>query len=159
VILGGKEHWFHSEPELEKFREEQKQRLERMGRDLVVADTAEQPPQDGASTPVEEDAAYSEQELHEVRGLNRSLIKMAEFGLAANDLIRLERIAGREPPVRYLLENGDSKRPLPHLRDLPTDIRRLGERGLTVTRFKGLGEMDAEELWATTLDPQVRTLL
>jgi DNA gyrase subunit B len=48
---------------------------------------------------------------------------------------------------------------LPHLRDLLAEIRHLGERGLTVTRFKGLGEMDAEELAMTTLDPDKRTLL
>ena len=48
---------------------------------------------------------------------------------------------------------------LPHLRELMTEVRRLGEKGLTITRFKGLGEMDAEELWETTLDPEKRTLL
>ena len=46
-----------------------------------------------------------------------------------------------------------------HLRELVTDIRKLGERGWTMTRFKGLGEMDPEELWETTLDPKKRTLL
>jgi DNA gyrase subunit B len=30
---------------------------------------------------------------------------------------------------------------------------------MKVTRFKGLGEMDAEELWDTTMDPSTRTLL
>ena len=99
------------------------------------------------------------QELHEVVGINRGIEKLKEFGFVAGDLIPLPRIAGREPPLRYTLQNADSKAVLTHLRDLPPDIRRLGERGMKVTRFKGLGEMDPEELWDTTLDPTRRTLL
>jgi DNA gyrase subunit B len=38
-------------------------------------------------------------------------------------------------------------------------IYQSAEKGLTISRYKGLGEMDAEELWATTMDPEKRRLL
>jgi DNA gyrase subunit B len=87
------------------------------------------------------------------------LQRLREVGLSADDLVPLPRIAGREPPVRYRLLHEDSDQPLDHLRDLVPAVRRLGERGLTITRFKGLGEMDADELWETTLDPSRRQLV
>jgi DNA gyrase subunit B len=156
VQLGGREHWFTRAEEVDAFREAEQQRL---GHELVIGDDLRlgAPARNGNGNGHAE--TLSVQELHEVRAINHALERLRAFGLTGADLVPLPRVAGREPPVRFLLENGDSRRPLAQLRELVAQIRELGERGLTVTRFKGLGEMDPEELWETTLDPAKRTLV
>ena len=157
VWFSGKEFWFHTNDEVAGFLAAQKQAL---GRELVLA--AELPGQTGdaaAPSPGTSAERYTLDDWHEMRALNRAVAKLKEMGFEPGDLVPLPRLAGREPPVRFAVESGGSRRDLGHLRELVAEVRRLGEKGMAVTRFKGLGEMDPEELWDTTLDPARRTLL
>jgi len=162
VQFAGKEHWFHSQAEVDGFRAEQSKKL---GKELVLANdvvsTPEEPTAAESGSTVAPVAAerYTQDDWHEVRVLNRAIAKLKEAGFEAADLVALPRIAGREPAVRFVVAHGDIRRDLSHLLLLVSEIRKFGEKGISVTRFKGLGEMDPEELWDTTLNPQYRTLL
>ena len=64
-----------------------------------------------------------------------------------------------EPVFPFLLANDEQELRLGSLRELIPSLRKLGEKGMRITRFKGLGEMDSEELWSTTMNPEARRLL
>jgi DNA gyrase subunit B len=58
-----------------------------------------------------------------------------------------------------VLIEGATRHQVQDLVDLATLLDGIGRKGLQIQRYKGLGEMTAEQLWETTMDPARRTLL
>jgi DNA gyrase subunit B len=152
ITLGSQVHWRFTIEEVDAFRQKQLDE----GRQLIVADDTAKGTNGNGNGHGE---IFSVQELHEVKRVNAGLARLAEQRLKPTDLIPVPRVAGREPATRFILEAEGKQQILPHLRELVGEVRKLGERGIKVTRFKGLGEMDGDELWETTLDPAKRTLV
>ena len=148
VFVGGEEHWFTTREQLDAF--------------LAAREAEEGAELDLSDAPEGEAAAQPRSrlhiiELHEVRSLNSRLAALREMGFDIDSLIPQERTGIEEP--RYRLRRGEMCVGLDDLRGLLAAVRAAGEKGLQVTRFKGLGEMNADELRQTTLDPAHRTLL
>jgi DNA gyrase subunit B len=128
-------------------------------------------------------------ELHENRELERLFSELGDLGLPVDQESfggqRREAVTGERIPTRFawvLRESAaadaepqahdDDEAPAlgapgpaprevecPNLPSILDGLREIGRRGLQIKRFKGLGEMDAEQLWETTMDPSRRTLL
>ena len=153
VFLGQQEHWFTTREKLDEFVAAQEQEV---GEELnLVEDANSEGGQPGEVA--EPRSKLHIVELHEVRSINNQLAALREKGFEIDSLIPQERTGVEEP--RYLLRRGELSSGLEDLRGLLAAVRAAGEKGLQVTRFKGLGEMNAEELRETTLDPANRTLL
>ena len=151
VFIGNQEHWFSDRKEMDEFIKKQEKDS---GVELTV-DTDSEQSNDTADPDSEDKVRINE--FYEVKTINAGLKELDGFGFNIEALLPKERTGIEEP--RYLLRRGESETGVEDLRGLVNAVRAAGEKGMQVTRFKGLGEMNAEELRETTLDPENRTLI
>lgn len=95
------------------------------------------------------------QGVEEAYKIRTSLLNTAEIRQLDRLKATLEEIFTGIPSFKTKDDTYPITGPLA-LRDL---VLERGRKGFSIQRYKGLGEMNAEQLWETTLDPEVRTLL
>jgi len=95
-------------------------------------------------------------EIHEHTPIQKLIAELARKGL------KIEHYSDSDRPIFELIEGeGDSARvhPIFSIPRILEMIKEIGRRGVQIKRFKGLGEMNAKELFETTMNPERRKFL
>jgi len=94
----------------------------------------------------------------DVDGAHIRTLIMTFFYRYARELIENGHLYIAQPPL-YLLKKGKTQHWLHSDKELEKKLKEVGKEGTSLQRYKGLGEMNPEQLWETTLNPETRTML
>jgi DNA gyrase subunit B len=95
-------------------------------------------------------------ELHESKSAQKLIDELARKGL------KIEHYSNSDRPLFELVEGDGDKavtHPLFAIPEILIKILEIGKRGLSIQRFKGLGEMNPKQLFETTMNPEKRKML
>lgn len=142
VELNGDEYLFYEEEEYTQFiRENQSKK----GDDLTVAEADNSKP---------EGADFTVYEMTEAKPLIRILKEFRRLGFNGSDYEQGDDV---KPLGQVVM--GEDKKPVMDLKTLSAIVRDKGQQSVKYQRFKGLGEMNADQLWETTMKPENRSMV
>lgn len=144
-------HYFHANEDLARFAEENPDlHLGLSGEAEGDTTLIEKKNGNGASRRARHEELY---ESHAIKDLLETLARKG---------FNIEHYSAQDKPLFELIEGeGDREqvKPLFSIPEILSSVKEVGRRGLTIKRFKGLGEMNPKELFETTMNPAHRKLL
>jgi DNA gyrase subunit B len=146
VIYDGQERYLYSDGELNDLI---KQHQKEKGSNVEVVEENIEKGRNGED-------AIRVTEFHESKEIENTVKLIEQEGLQIEAYFK--KSGDRTPPSINLIYNGD-KVCVSALCEFLTKVKEAGKSGLSIQRYKGLGEMNAEELATTTMDLSTRTLL
>jgi DNA gyrase subunit B len=97
-------------------------------------------------------------EFYEARDMEKIIDKIEKLGFDINEEFLGTGRKEKKKPYKITSEEHDP-RELDTLKECLDYVREIAKKGLAIQRYKGLGEMNPEQLWETTMNPETRTLL
>jgi DNA gyrase subunit B len=102
-------------------------------------------------------------DMAEVKQIEEIIKRMETRSVEVAELFPAEKVEhdGKEREVKplYVIQHGSNEYFIESMYEFVEKVKDFGKEGLAIQRYKGLGEMNPEQLWETTMDPEKRTLV
>ena len=145
VMIDGEERFLYEADDMEKLRKMEEKRAGRAVESVSVDEVRREQAEE-----VEPRIAYSE--LFESRTLEKLSSKLKKLDLSLDNYLK------SDGPLFDLIDDKEMI-PVGSLSEMLNLVRETVGKGLSIQRYKGLGEMNPDQLWDTTMDPEKRTII